>query len=389
MGEAVFRSEFQGFAVKWSPFQARRMAVATSQYFGIVGNGRLHVLDALSAAARPDAPALRVAEARSFYSQDGMFDCAWSECNAQQIVTACGDGSVRLWDLGAADGFPVRAWKEHAKECAGVDWNLVDKRTFATASWDGTTKVWDPNRTASIRTLAGHSHCVYAVAWSPHSASVLCTVSGDRTLRVWDARAPEASRRGGFDLGGSNPGGSDPGGSHPGGGAIAVADDHMHEVLCCDWAKYAPWTVATGSADREVREFDLRAPAPGLAARGPPPHARAPRARTRLRGHTLPVRRVRYDPHAPGTLASAGYDMSVRLWAPAREDALLARFDHHTEFVCGLDFSLGAPGLVATCSWDRSVCVWDARGPPPRPIPKAPMAPPGASGPARNGEAPP
>ena len=31
--------------MEFSPFEGERVAVATAQYFGIVGNGRLHVLD--------------------------------------------------------------------------------------------------------------------------------------------------------------------------------------------------------------------------------------------------------------------------------------------------------------------------------------------------------
>ena len=32
-------------------------------------------------------------------TQDGLFDCSWSEINENQLVTACGDGSIKLWDI--------------------------------------------------------------------------------------------------------------------------------------------------------------------------------------------------------------------------------------------------------------------------------------------------
>ena len=35
---------FNGYAVKYSPFFDSRIAVASSQYFGLVGNGRLYIL---------------------------------------------------------------------------------------------------------------------------------------------------------------------------------------------------------------------------------------------------------------------------------------------------------------------------------------------------------
>lgn len=39
-----FKTEFNGYAVKFSPFEDGRIAVATSQNFGIIGNGRQYVL---------------------------------------------------------------------------------------------------------------------------------------------------------------------------------------------------------------------------------------------------------------------------------------------------------------------------------------------------------
>lgn len=35
----------------------------------------------------------------SFDTQDGLFDVAWSEIHENQLVTASGDGSLRLWDI--------------------------------------------------------------------------------------------------------------------------------------------------------------------------------------------------------------------------------------------------------------------------------------------------
>jgi hypothetical protein len=48
----AFRTAFQGYAVKFSPFEEGKLAVATSQNFGIIGNGKQYVLQ-VSAARRP------------------------------------------------------------------------------------------------------------------------------------------------------------------------------------------------------------------------------------------------------------------------------------------------------------------------------------------------
>ncbi len=40
-----FRTQFQACAVKFSPFEEAKVAVATAQNFGIVGNGKQHILN--------------------------------------------------------------------------------------------------------------------------------------------------------------------------------------------------------------------------------------------------------------------------------------------------------------------------------------------------------
>jgi peroxin-7 len=75
-----------------------------------------------------------------FDTQDSLYDTAWSEAHENQIVVACGDGSVKLFDISLND-FPVQSWQEHNREVYAVSWNLVSKDTFVSSSWDGTIKI--------------------------------------------------------------------------------------------------------------------------------------------------------------------------------------------------------------------------------------------------------
>ena len=40
----LFRTPFAGYSVRFSPFDESRLAVGTAQNYGIIGNGKLHVL---------------------------------------------------------------------------------------------------------------------------------------------------------------------------------------------------------------------------------------------------------------------------------------------------------------------------------------------------------
>jgi len=142
---------FNGYAVKYSPFFDSRIAVATSQHYGLVGNGRLYILGLTSkgVVAEKWYPLLQdlllpyiysLQTAKRFDTQDSLYDLAWSETHEDQVLVAAGDGSIKLFDIGL-DEFPVQSWKEHNREVFAVHWNLVTKDTFCSSSWDGTIKV--------------------------------------------------------------------------------------------------------------------------------------------------------------------------------------------------------------------------------------------------------
>ena len=49
--------------------------------------------------------------------------------------------------------------------------------------------------------------------------------------------------------------------------------------------------------------------------------------------------------------------MSVIAW-DCNTQRPMNRFDHHTEFVVGLDFNMHQEGVLATTSWDKSASVF-------------------------------
>jgi len=321
---AGYECPFQCCGVEFSPFEEQRLAIATAQYFGVVGNGRLHIVDLASPKApllQPGAshpPPSTFVEVSAFDSPQGLYDCTWNEANQFQIATASADGSVALWDLGVGDGYPVVRWHEHTQEAASVDWNLVDKSTLVSSSWDGTVKLWAPEHSQALTTFQAHSGPVYNAIWSPHSPAVLTSCSADQTARVWDVSGPAP---------------------------VLNIKAHDDEVLAVDWDKYNEWSLVTGSVDRTIRTWDTRFPAA-------PVHI--------LVGHGYSIKRLKCHPHVPSCVGSVSYDMSACLWDARPQGAGLIGRSSHTEFVVGLDFNLFAPERMVTCSWDRKVTVWDA-----------------------------
>ena len=88
---------------------------------------------------------LRADREASFDTNDAQYDLAWSEINENQLLVACGDGSIKLFDL-TANQFPIMNYHEHNKETLSVCWNPIAKDTFLSSSWDGTVKIVGESR---------------------------------------------------------------------------------------------------------------------------------------------------------------------------------------------------------------------------------------------------
>jgi peroxin-7 len=171
--------------------------------------------------------------------------------NENILVSASGDGSIKVWDLSAPPGAnPLRSLEEHTHEVYCVAWQLGGRRDcLLSASWDDSAKLWSlAAGPRAIRTFAEHSYCVYAAAWNPTAPDVFATASGDCTVKVWDARAPFSTM------------------TIPAHQCVAPQQGCMccnlmraclrcfrYEILSCDWNKYNDCVLATGSVDKTAR----------------------------------------------------------------------------------------------------------------------------------------
>jgi hypothetical protein len=120
---------------------------------------------------------------------DGVCGVAFSP-DGRLLATASFDGTARVWD--PATGGHLRTLTGHDGGVWGVAFS-PDGRLLATASRDGTARVWDPATGGHLRTLTGHTGTVWAVAFSP-DGQLLATASSDKTARLWDPATGEHRR---------------------------------------------------------------------------------------------------------------------------------------------------------------------------------------------------
>ncbi|KAK4042439.1 WD40-repeat-containing domain protein [Parachaetomium inaequale] len=199
-----------------------------------------------------------------------------------------------------------------------------DGRWIASASADGSAKLWDASTGAHLETLVGHMAGVSCLAWAPDS-NTLATGSDDKAIRLWDrvtgspahavAHRENTSAEG---LGGGGGGG--------GGGVV------MKGMA----AKVAARRARMGVSGEGVRG--------GRTGRGP------------LLGHHNYVYCLAFSPKG-NILASGSYDEAVFLW-DVRAGRLMRSLPAHSDPVSGIDFCRDGT-LVVSCSTDGLIRVWD------------------------------
>jgi WD40 repeat protein len=92
-------------------------------------------------------------------------------------------GLVKLWDVNS--GREVRSLAGHTSAVKAVA-IAADGRTIAAAAADNTVKLWDAATGRELRTLRGHAASVNSLAFSPDSR-LLASASDDGSTVVWDA----------------------------------------------------------------------------------------------------------------------------------------------------------------------------------------------------------
>lgn len=228
------------------------------------------------------------------------------------------DGSVALWELGAA---PRERW------AARADWSEVRTVAFAgsvllSGSKDTNVRVWDPatgQEGASRPPPGGRGHGDWVRSlWLSPDGSALLSSGDDETVRRWDVSADGLVER-------------------------TVLRGHAHRARAVA-ASADLRVVASGGDDRVLRLWDL---ARGVAADALP-------------GHTDVIRAVALTDGVG--CATAGDDGSIRVWDLATRTARTLE-QAHAGGVTALAFTRDG-GRLFSGGEDKAVRLWTRGGQP-------------------------
>jgi WD40 repeat protein len=193
-----------------------------------------------------------------------VWACAWSP-DGRTIASASLDGTVKLWD--AVAGAELRTLRGHAGSVTCCAFS-ADGRRLVSGSFDRTLRVWDVDTGDELARLDGHEDAVRGCAWSADGLRVV-SASSDRTVGVWDAAT---------------------------GTRTAALRGHAGWVMSCATSPKGD-LIASGSVDGTVLIWE--------GSDGTP--------RAVLRGHERAIRACAFMP-VGGRVVSASFDGTVRIW---------------------------------------------------------------------------
>jgi WD40 repeat protein len=194
------------------------------------------------------------------FSPDGKF-----------LASASHDATVKVWDLTGGDRFQGDLGKETKTlrvHAAGWVEGLAftpDGGRLVSAGRDKTVRVWDPVTGEELRSLAGHTAPLTAVALSPDGRR-LASCGQDGGIRVWDAATWEQ---------------------------VLHLQGHNGTVTSLAFGPDGRRLIS-GGVDKTVRVWDLRTGKEAL----------------QLRNHSYPVRGVAFSPDGR-RLAAASRETAV------------------------------------------------------------------------------
>ena len=279
---------------------------------------------------------------------DEVYDVAFRP-DGTRLATASADGTVKVWD--ATQGAELLTLSGHTNYVYSVAYS-GDGARLVTGSEDGTAKVWNANIGEEVLTLSGHVDAVRDAAFSPDGL-LIATASVDGAAKVWSASTGELLRT----LAGHGDGVE---------GVVFSPDSERLATASRDGTAKV-WDVATGtelltlsghtdwvyaiafspdgtrlvtaSADRTAKVWD----------------ASTGQELTTLYGHVHLVIGIAYSPDGTRIATAAG-DLTVKVWDAATGRELMT-LPGHNDWVYGVAFSPDGKHL-ATASGDKTARIW-------------------------------
>jgi WD40 repeat protein/serine/threonine protein kinase len=280
----------------------------------------------------------------------------------RRFASASGDGTIRIWE--ARTGNTLRELKGHSQEVTSLAISS-DGRVLVSGSRDRAVRLWDVATGTTLAELTGHQAAVRCVAISPDGRRI-ASGGDDKTIRIWDAASGEMLRQ---IVGGTK---IIIEGARESVRSVAFSPDGLRLAEGSYDGQIRLWNVETGKLSNRFESMSgfpvatcvtFSPDGTHLAASFEFGAIRVWNLRTgkllpELIGHTRSVTCIAFS--SDGTqLASASQDKTIRVWDVQTAKSLLELVGH-TGAVTSVDFHPDGTHLVSG-SEDQTIRLWDAK----------------------------
>lgn len=115
-------------------------------------------------------------------------DVAWHLLHDSMFGSVGDDKKLILWDTRSNTSTkPTQIIEAHSAEVNCLSFNPYSEYILATGSADKTVALWDLRNTKmKLHSFESHKDEIFQVQWSPHNETILASSGTDRRLNVWD-----------------------------------------------------------------------------------------------------------------------------------------------------------------------------------------------------------
>jgi len=114
-------------------------------------------------------------------------DVAWHLLHDSVFGSVGYDKKLILWDTRNGSTKPSQVIEAHSAEVNCLSFNPYSEYILATGSADKTVALWDLRNTKmKLHSFESHKDEIFQVQWSPHNETILASSGTDRRLNVWD-----------------------------------------------------------------------------------------------------------------------------------------------------------------------------------------------------------
>jgi ribosome assembly protein RRB1 len=176
----------EGYAVDWSPLHAPGRLLTGDN------DGLMYMT------TRTDGGGWVTDGGRAFTGhQSSVEDIQWSPSEASVFASASSDGTVRVWDIRSKSRRPALTVSVSSTDINVISWSRQTSHLLASGADDGEWAVWDlrqwkpaapgaSNKPTPIASFGYHKEQITSVEWHPTDDSIVAVAAGDNTVTLWD-----------------------------------------------------------------------------------------------------------------------------------------------------------------------------------------------------------